>query len=75
MALQKIIQHESGATSNYWKVGKIKVVVDGYVSQESRDSGKSNLDSIIIDLDDDLVKEAIYDVIKNQGDFEGSVDV
>lgn len=75
MALQKTIQHESGATSNYWKVGKIKVVMEGYVSQEARESGKENLDDIILDLEDTVIKEAIYNVIKNKGEFEGSLDV
>lgn len=54
MALQQIIQHETGAYSQYWRVVETnlnynseegEIVLYGYVSQEARENGKLKLDS------------------------------
>ena len=63
MALQQIIQHETGAYSQYWRVVKTDlnydlndgtIVMYGYVSQEARQSGKTRLDtrSFVVGSDD-----------------------
>jgi len=52
MALNKIIQHQSGAYANYWKIKETNlnyvsksgsIVIDGYVSQEARNENKTPL--------------------------------
>ena len=54
MALNQIIQHSTGAYCNYWRVvntnldyknKSANIVLYGYVSQEARDSNKTNLDT------------------------------
>jgi hypothetical protein len=54
MALQQIIQHETGSYSQYWRVVRTslnydilrgEIVLYGYVSQQARESGKTKLDS------------------------------
>ena len=53
MALQQIIQHETGTYSQYWRVVKThinhaskiaEVYVWGYVSEQARDENKRQLD-------------------------------
>ena len=53
MALQQIIQHETGAASHYWRVGSTdlnyaqktaSVTLLGYVSQDARDQNMVPLD-------------------------------
>jgi hypothetical protein len=54
MALQQIIQHDTGAYSQYWRVVETnlnydsmegKIVLYGYVTQAAREAGKNKLDS------------------------------
>lgn len=54
MALQQIIQHSTGAYSQYWRVVRTdlnyesttaEVEMYGYVSEEARQQGKSKLDT------------------------------
>jgi len=53
MALQQIIQHETGAYSQYWRIVNTnldyenlsgEIVLWGYVNQEARENGKTRLD-------------------------------
>lgn len=53
MGLQQIIQHQTGAYSEYWRIIRTdldyesatgEIVLYGYVSQAARDAGKSKLD-------------------------------
>lgn len=53
MALQKPIQHQSGSVSTYWKIVKTDfsyidrsglIVLAGYVSEQTRQDNKRNLD-------------------------------
>ena len=53
MALQKSIQHSSGASASYWRVTKIlldyerkfgSVTLCGYFNQQARSDGKKTLD-------------------------------
>lgn len=62
MALQQIIQHETGAYSEYWRIVRTdldydsltgEIVLYGYVSQAARDAGKSKLDSRTFDVESD----------------------
>jgi hypothetical protein len=54
MALQQIIQHDTGAYSQYWRIVQTdlnydtltgKIVIYGYVSQDARDAGMVKLDT------------------------------
>lgn len=56
MALQQIIQHETGAYSQYWRVirtdlnyesNEAEIELYGYVSEQARLDGKSKLDKRI----------------------------
>jgi len=63
MALQQIIQHETGTYSQYWRIVETnlnyetkmaEIKLFGYVSEEARQSGKTRLDTrsfIVSDLD------------------------
>ena len=62
MALQQIIQHQTGAYSEYWRVIRTdldyesatgEIVLYGYVSQAARDAGKSKLDSRTFDVNNE----------------------
>lgn len=59
MALQQIIQHETGAYSEYWRIVRTdldydsltgEIVLYGYVSEAARNAGKSKLDSRTFDV-------------------------
>ena len=60
MALQQIIQHETGAYSEYWRIVRTdldydsltgEIVLYGYVSEAARNAGKSKLDSRTFDVE------------------------
>jgi len=63
MALQQIIQHETGTYSQYWRIVETnlnyetkmaEIKLFGYVSEEARQNGKTRLDTrsfIVSDLD------------------------
>lgn len=60
MALQQIIQHETGAYSEYWRIVRTdldydsltgEIVLYGYVSETARNAGKSKLDSRTFDVE------------------------
>lgn len=73
MALQKIIQHETGAYSEYWRVIKVdidylnkiaRITIYGYYNEIARREEKINLDSknFLIDVDfDSYFSNAILD--------------
>ena len=59
MALQQIIQHKTGAYSEYWRIVRTdldydsltgEIVLYGYVSHAARNGGKSKLDSRTFDV-------------------------
>lgn len=99
MALNQIIQHQTGAYSSYWRVTVTNldynnktamIVMLGYVNGESRQSGKSNLDSrnfmvqsdsfdqyfSVTELDENTnpIKQA-YIYIKITDEFKDAIDV
>lgn len=62
MALNKIIQHNTGAYCNYWRVVQTNldynnktgtIILFGYVSEEARNNDKINLDSRTFVLNSD----------------------
>ena len=61
MALQQIIQHETGTYSQYWKIRTLSlnhtaktgtIILDGYVSEGARQSNKVPLDERTLDVMD-----------------------
>jgi hypothetical protein len=65
MALQKIIQHQTGAYSEYWRVVNVNldyfnkianITINGFYNEFCRRDNKSNLDvrNFIINLDFDI---------------------
>ena len=61
MALQQIIQHETGTYSQYWKIRTLSlnhtaktgtIILDGYVSEGARMSNKVPLDERTLDVMD-----------------------
>ena len=61
MALQQIIQHETGTYSQYWKIRTLSlnhtaktgtIILDGYVSEGARQSNKIPLDERTLDVMD-----------------------
>jgi len=63
MALNQIIQHQTGAYSSYWRVTvtsldfnakSATLVVLGYVDQASRQADKIHLDSRTFNIDDEV---------------------
>lgn len=99
MALQQNIQHGTGAYSSYWRVTLTNldyanqiatILMLGYVDEQARQSGKTNLDMrnffidpslfpqyfSITELDENTnpVKQA-YIYIKTTDEFKGAIDV
>ena len=61
MALQQIIQHETGTYSQYWKIRTLSlnhtaktgtIILDGYVSEQARIDNKMPLDMRTLDVMD-----------------------
>lgn len=59
MALNQIIQHQTGAYCSYWKVIETilnyhnkngKIIMFGYVNEQTRNENKNNLDYRIFDI-------------------------
>jgi len=89
MALLKSIPTDFGINAEYWNIGAVQedfkgkgteVTFYGYASKEARDEGKQPLSAGKVQIaGDEYVagadRAALYAIIKQRPEFEGSEDV
>ena len=89
MALLKSIPTDFGITAEYWNIGAVQedfkgkgteVTFYGYASKEARDEGKQPLSAGKVQIaGDEYVagadRAALYAIIKQRPEFEGSEDI
>lgn len=88
MALLKLIPTEFGINAEYWNIGAVQedfkgksteITLYGYASKQTRENGSQPLTAgkMQISGDDyvaDADRAALYKIIKQKPDFEGSKD-
>jgi hypothetical protein len=88
MALIKSITTDFGVNAEYWNIGAVQedfkgqgteVTFYGYANKQARDDGKQPLSAGKVQIaGDDYVagadRAALYSIIKQRPEFEGSVD-
>ena len=89
MALLKSIPTDFGITAEYWNIGAVQedfkgkgteVTFYGYASKEAREEGKQPLSAGKVQIaGDEYVagadRAALYAIIKQRPEFEGSEDI